>query len=364
LFSALFFANAQNDTLLYNGFDKMIYSVGQTDTVLNYKAINDSNTIGSSWFTYADNPARISSNLTTGEESNPYFDAELWRSWHISPYTVLSDTIKIEKDSSIVLEIKNNGIRSFSWISPKDKIFNVLLSPNVWIGGDSSLLRWKSMPLQGPRHQDGYQVFIIRHGGKDPLTIDFNSIAPSFEMKRMDVSNGSPDTNIKSLAYLENNFGFYPQNGVMHTNYKLYGPDTTGFVDSTIQIVSMQEFELNLSHIKDEFIQVAFVHNSYDNVGIVLDDILILGSGTVGTMEIQKKSMHLFPNPSTKFVRVVLGNDIPLVANVFTSNGQVLKTINLKGSCEINVSEYKKGYYIIEIIGEKGRYSARFMKKN
>ena len=77
LFSALFFANAQNDTLLYNGFDKMIYSVGQTDTVLNYKAINDSNTIGSSWFTYADNPARISSNLTTGEESNPYFDAEL-----------------------------------------------------------------------------------------------------------------------------------------------------------------------------------------------------------------------------------------------------------------------------------------------
>ena len=363
LFLVLFLANAQNDTLLYNGFDKKIYTVGQRDTVLNYQATNDSNTIGASWFTYADNPVKISSNITSGEESNLYFDAELWKSWHISPYTFLSDTIKIEQDSSIVLELKNNGIRSFSWISSADSIFNVLLSPNVWIGGDSSLLRWKSMPFQGPRHQDGYQVFIIRQGGKDPLTIDFEAIVPSFEMKRMDLSNGSPDTNIKSLAYLENNFGFYPKTGVMHTNYTLHDPDSAGFVDSTIQIARMQEFELNLSHIKDEFIQVAFVHNSYDNVGIVLDDILILGSGTVSTREIKNKSVHLFPNPSTEFVHVGLGDDIPLVANVFTLNGQFLETINLKGSCRIDVSEYKLGCYIIEIIGAKGRYSGRFIKK-
>lgn len=363
LFLVLFLANAQNDTLLYNGFDKKIYTVGQRDTVLNYQATNDSNTIGASWFTYADNPVKISSNITSGEESNLYFDAELWKSWHISPYTFLSDTIKIEQDSSIVLELKNNGIRSFSWISSADSIFNVLLSPNVWIGGDSSLLRWKSMPFQGPRHQDGYQVFIIRQGGKDPLTIDFEAIVPSFEMKRMDLSNGSPDTNIKSLAYLESNFGFYPKTGVMHTNYTLHDPDSAGFVDSTIQIARMQEFELNLSYIKDEFIQVAFVHNSYDNVGIVLDDILILGSGTVSTREIKNKSVHLFPNPSTEFVHVGLGDDIPLVANVFTLHGQFLETINLKGSCQIDVSEYKLGCYIIEIIGAKGRYSGRFIKK-
>jgi len=364
LLLSVFFLNAQDDTLLYNGFDKKEYDFRLTDTVFNYQATNDSNTIGLDWFTYAANPKKISSNLTFGEENNPYFNAELWKSWHISSYIFFTGTIQTEEDSFVDVEIYNQGISSFSWVDPVDSIFNVLLSPNVWIGGDSSILRWKSMPLQGPRHQDGYEVFIIRGGGQKPLFIDFDAIQPSFIMKRMDVSNGYPDTSITSLAYLEKNYGFYPENGTMHTNYLLQDSDSIGFIDSTIQIPSMQEFELNLSHITDEFIQVAFVHNSYDNVGIVLDDILILGTGTVSRNEIPNNSLRLFPNPSTNFVNIELVNDILLGANVFTINGQFIEAINFKGSSQIDVSGYKKGYYLIEITGETGRYSASFIKKN
>ena len=87
--------------------------------------------------------------------------------------------------------------------------------------------RGRSIPYQGPRHQDGYQVFIIRGGGQNPLSVILTRW-PTFEMKRMDVSNGSPDTNI-IVSILRKDFGFTP--GMNNANYILKEADSTVFVD-------------------------------------------------------------------------------------------------------------------------------------
>jgi len=355
------FVNAQDDTLLYNNFDIELFSV--VDSSLDYSATNSVNVTNSGWEIYSDNYAPISSSLTNGNEGFSYYDELLWRNWHISPYIVSRDTV-LQGDSTVYNDSISNGLRSFSWVTPADSVLNILLSPNVWIGGDSSRFRWKSMPVQGPRHQDGYQVYVLRGGGYQILSIPFANLEPDFVMKRMSIFNGSPDTTIKSLSYLEHNFGYYPSNeGVMHTQYTLPKADSLGHVDSTRQHPFMQEFELDLSHIKEEFIQVLFVHNSYDNVGIVLDDILILGSGSVGQFEINNNSVKLFPNPSTNFVKIELGNDQPLQANIISVNGNKIKHIVLNGTSNIDVTSLQPGYYLVEIIGEYGRYSGSFIKK-
>ena len=355
-----FFTNAQDDTLLFNDFSIDLYSV--EDSLFDYEATNTINLTAQGWDIYSDNFAPISPYVINAIVDYQYYDPLIFRNWHIASYLLSTDTIA-ENDSTYIKQNFNNGLRSFSWVTPSDSVLNILLSPNVWIGGDSSRVRWKSMPMQGPRHQDGYQVYIIKGGGKEPLTLPLENLEPDFVMKRMSVVNGYPDTTNTSFAYLEKNFGFHPENGVMHTEYIPRETENFGEFDSAYQYPLMQEFELDLSHIENQFIQVAFVHNSYDNVGIVLDDILILGTGKVNTHDLQSNAVGLFPNPTKNVLNIELGNDVPVFVKVFSLNGQFIESILLDGSHNINVSRYKPGYYLMEIKGEKGYYSTRFIKK-
>ena len=361
LFLFSFCLNAQNDTLLYNGFD--YYKNSSTDGLIDYEETNNLNISFQGWEIYSDNFAPLNPYLANSLKDSEYYDEQIFRNWHVAKYTLQTDTIS-DGDSTIYEITLVHGLRSFSWVAPPDSVLNILLSPNVWIAGDSSVLRWKSMPMQGPRHQDGYQVYIIEGGGKQAVTLPLGNIEPDFVMKRMSVLNGYPDTTNNSFAYIEKNFGFYPENGVMHTNYIPRQLDSDGEVDSAYQHVFMQEFEINLSHIRDKYIQVAFVHNSYDNYGIILDDILILGSGALGNEEIKNNKVRLSPNPSINHLEIELGSDVPLIVDIFDISGKFIESIRLKGSNQIDVSKYRPGYYLIKVTGQKDYYSATFIKKN
>ena len=278
---------SQFDTLLYNGFS---FLAVDSNSYFQLGETNKANLEYQGWKTRSDLRA-LANSITEDTESYIWFDDQIWRSWHIIPYTDSIDTI-ITDDVITYDTTANFGLRSFSWFENPNRAATVLMTPPVFMNDNTGKLHWRSMPLQGPRHQDGYKVYILDGGSNTPDNVPFQTMDYDFAMKELDVTNSSPLPTITSLVELQNDFGFVPENGTNHLRYTLPDSNELGQIDSTRQHPFMQQFELSLSDYTG-FIQIAFVHDSYDNNGIILDDILITGTGTIGTNEISFVKIYI-----------------------------------------------------------------------
>lgn len=219
------------------------------------------------------------------------------------------------------------------------------------------------MPMQGPRYQDGYKVFILETGYNTLDLVQFANIDYVFAMKELDVTQSGVPAYVTSLAELMSTYDFVPSDGVMHENYELKDTTEAGIVDSTIQQPYMQEFEIDLTPYIGKDIQVIFMHDSYDNYGIVFDDILIAGDGFVSSKEIKKGVAQIFPNP----VRDLIFAEVPdtykkAIIEIYDVKGSLVfanKYRRLKG---IDVSSFKNGQYVLKLQTEKTVYTQSFIK--
>ncbi len=358
VFLSAAFANCQNDTLLYVSFDSVA-----TDAQQKVLPIPTNNLDLSGWGNLTWLGSEIKSDIK--DLSNNWFDNDLWKKWHKTPYIEAIDTIN---GTTITYDtIVNVGLRSFSWFEYEDQALSVLLSPPVWISDNTAKLKWKSMPIQGPRYQDGYKVYVLSGNSHKVNSTDPTNYTPSFIMKEMDNSSVVPSENDSSLAKIYNENGFIPFSGVMHTRYTIPEPTSTGLIDSSRQNPFMQEFEIDLSNHLG-YIQILFFHDSNDDVGIILDDILITGTGTLGTKKLSAKSITSFPNPAKNTINF----NIKDVTNykyikVYSIVGELVlikkEGLSNKGKISIDINNLSPGIYQVEIIDEKNRYFGKFSKK-
>lgn len=356
---------SQDDTLLINEFsilayDDTVLTNGDTAFVFNLKESNKANVEYQDWQNFSE-MAALANDVTDGSEDYIWFDDQVWRKWHIIPYIESIDTM-IGGDTVVFDTISNFGIRSFSWLEGSSPATSILMTPPVFLEDNTSRLFWESMPLQGPRHQDGYKVFVLDGGLNDPEFTDFNSLSYEFAMKELDVSNSSPLSTLTSLAELENDFGFIPYDGVNHTQYSLPDTNELGDVDSTRQHPFMQQFELDLSSYSG-FIQIAFVHDSYDNNGIVLDNILIKGTGSIGVSKVRKGSLKVYPNPVSDKLFIENTNDfLNSVVQIFDIEGRLVLSEKLKRYSGIDLTAVEAGQYIVKILSDNTVYTQTFTK--
>ena len=350
-----FFGFSQNDTLFYTGFDSLIVDVNEKlDPVA-------SNKLDVHTWMRASISSSLSSKILSEADNEEWYDSDLWEKWHKMSYTELLGTTTLDDTVLYNVYQKNVGYRSFSWFQVPGQAQNLMLSEPIFLGDSASVLKWKSMPIQGPRFQDGYKVYVSEGGGHTIETFPVFDLEPNFVMKQLDVSTSSPDSAITSLKMLLDDFDLIPEDGTDHINYRL--PDTFGgIVDSTRQIPFMQEFELDLSEYSG-FIQIAFYHDSYDNNGIMLDDILVTGTGSVGMHEKNKLGFNLYPNPAINsiYLKMEDGSTINDVS-IFTLKGQLVSKVTYKSFQIIDVSTLKPGSYLIKVTTESGYYSTRFSK--
>lgn len=349
---------AQNDTLLYLGLTDILL----LDADLSPNPALTTEAELSGWKMFSDERT-ISAELTNGEENSIWYEEGLWKGWHKIPYIDVLDTTFVGTDSIKVDTTNNFGLRAFSWYQTPNKANNLLLSPDVFISDNMAKLTWRSMPLQGPRHQDGYKVFVLEGGGLNAGDVQVGVLNPDFEMQSMDVTNGSPSQAITSLSFLQNNFPFLPVSGTPHTRYTL--PDTNEFgnVDSTRQQPFMQEFELDLSGYSG-FIQVAFYHDAYDNNGIILDDILITGNGSVGVEEELSQSINVFPNPVRNQLHIRNTNPGLVTSyELFSLAGKLITTYP-GGIKTVDVSTVQQGSYLLVARTVNGTIQKKITKIN
>ncbi len=201
-------------------------------------------------------------------------------------------TIWFQSDSVAIQDIANgdtlrytNMALSISWMQGfAIGNRNALSSPAINITQPGALLRFSTMPVQGPQWSDGISIKV------DDL---------------QDPQNSNADTLIQLKQYRGSGDGpvWHPSFGwdtipgdTMHTAYN-YDPTLATFTDSGNATVALMDFELSLDAYVGQSIHIHFYHDSDDDNGIFIDDILVMQPAVSG-LDAQKTFYYkVYPNP-------------------------------------------------------------------
>ncbi len=86
-----------------------------------------------------------------------------------------------------------------------------------------------------------------------------------------------------------------------------------------------------------------------------IDDILVVGTSTVGINTNSTKEINIYPNPCNGIINITSPNAIKEV-NVYTILGKQIYTTNfIKHNYTIDISGFGKGLYFVKIITEEGK---------
>jgi hypothetical protein len=173
----------------------------------------------------------------------------------------------------------NTVLASNSWLQGEaDGAENWLILPRIHIQDDQAMLYWKSAPFQLPRYLDGYQVLVSTNSN---IETDFTDTLAVFAEFDGNLTVDFDDT--ATYVFTE---------GIMHTEIEYDSTDVTrhGGV--------LQQWSASLSDYQGQDIFIAFRHRSDDDNLISIDDLLVLGTGSVGIDEVEAiTELTLFPNP-------------------------------------------------------------------
>jgi hypothetical protein len=359
---------SQADTILYTSFDNIDYLQGDPPNGYAGKKLlygEDSliypGTIYSNNLWYWQNgdgdQLGVASHYESTEDVQIFLDST-WGKWHMYPY---DDLISIgETNGRHTFDtIKNWGIRSISWFVSPGQAYNILLSKKIFLSDPSiSTLSWRSKPLQGPRYQDGYKVYVLPLYDYTPETVDWTQFDPVFVMKEMN-SSPPPSDQDSSLFKIQQNQGFTPSVGYTHDNYSLPEPTGSGLVDSSRQVPFMQAFEVSLENIPGGYVQILFLHDSDDDNSILIDDILLKGAvnGPISVEESTSLQMRIFPNPTSGLVQInTNSNLIGGKLQILDLQGRLLKQETITSTqSQIDLSHLSKGVYQVVLSNDENQ---------
>lgn len=241
-------------------------------------------------------------------------------------------------------------ILSNSWFVVKGAAANYLITPPILIVDSNAVLSWKSAPRQTPLYLDGYKVLLSTTDNQPASFTNTLFIAGEHTL-------GTSAGGFDFSAY-----SFSP--GFLHGADSLF-VEADPVAGPAMTIGVLRPFSAGLSAFAGQTVYIAFLHDSYDDNQIALDDILVTGTSIVGTEETGLlMGAQLYPNPASDRAvlrfREVRERDIRI--SLYSADGRLMQTsrIELRGGNEevsIPVSELMPGTYIVVAEGEK--YSTR-----
>jgi len=183
----------------------------------------------------------------------------------------------------------NTVLASNSWLQGEvDGAENWLITPRIHIQDGQAMLYWKSAPFQLPRYMDGYQVLVSRLTNVETDFLDTLAVFSEFD--------GHLTTDYDDTS----TYVFTP--GIMHTELEYDSADVTRHTGV------LQQWSASLAQFEGENIFIAFRHRSDDDNLISIDDILVLGTGSVGidNPKEQPLGLSIYPNPVSAGEKVLL----------------------------------------------------------
>jgi hypothetical protein len=243
-------------------------------------------------------------------------------------------------------------LASNSWLQGDvDGAENWLITPRIHIQDNLANLYWKSAPFQLPRYIDGYQVLVSTTDNYETSFTDTLAVFAEFD--------GDATTDIEdTLTYVFTD-------GMMHTELQIDAADRTRHTGV------LQQWEASLAAYQGQNIFIAFRHQSDDDNLLSIDDILVLGTGSVGIEENESDvSLGIYPNPISGNGNVTLEYELKSRSDVSYSilsvDGKLLSEVSghtqLAGShrSSVDVSTLSAGTYLIQLNVNNRFYTDRF----
>lgn len=244
---------------------------------------------------------------------------------------------------------------------------NWLISSPVYIPDSTYWLCWRSMPFQGPRFLDGYQVMIST---KSNRITDFlkDTIFRAAEMLS-GPPLGSPLDPLDLNNYTFSK-GYIHANGFTDSNYCYKVEDTLpdGTLDS-IYWCRLEPHSFPLHKYVGKTIYVAFFHNSMDDFLLFLDDIIIskerLSQATTLPYLTHFKVLQN-PTQDVVYLNWKLETAMESSLSLFSASGQLLTSRQnhqqTEGNWSIDLSPYPAGVYHCVLYTAYGTASRRVVK--
>lgn len=239
------------------------------------------------------------------------------------------------------VDSSNTVLASNSWLQGEvDGAENWLILPRIHIQDDQAMLYWKSAPFQLPRYLDGYQVLLSTATN---IETDFTDTLAVFAEFNGDLTTDIEDTTTYVFT-----------DGIMHTEIEYDSTDVTrhGGV--------LQQWSASLAAYEGQDVFIAFRHRSDDDNLISIDDLLVLGTGSVGINEIEElTSFSVYPNPVRSNETVTVDYELKSMAKTSYSltslDGRVVLSGNghtqLAGQHRMTVSlrDLAAGQYVLSL---------------
>lgn len=254
------------------------------------------------------------------------------------------------------VDTTNTVLASNSWLQGEvDGAENWIITPRIHIQDNQANLYWKSAPFQLPRYMDGYQVLVSKTDNFETSFTDTLAVFAEFDGD--------------ATADVEDTLTYIFTEGIMHTELQ-FDPD-----DRTRHTGVLQQWEASLAAYQGQDIFIAFRHQSNDDNLISIDDILVLGNGSVGIEENSSEFLFgVYPNPTSGNGNVTLEYELKSRSDVSYSilsiDGKVLKEIaghtQLAGAhrSSVDISALARGTYFVQLRVNNHVYNDRLFVVN
>lgn len=332
-----FALNGQMDTLLFEGF--------QGNWEERYIEFYDDVVYGndSTWI-----------NIDADGAPNAQND---FQNWYID--------LAFESPDSIPAADSNFVAASVSWMAdPNAQNLNWMILPPVRVVDGQATLHWKSAPFQGPRYLDGYTV-LLSATEVDPFFGTYTDTLFRAAQMLTPLPDGASDINDDALQV--DSFLWSP--GYIHADrFTLTEYYTWDSISNAFDPL-LEPHSVSLAAYAGQTVYIAFLHDSFDDNILSIDDILVMGNLVSPAEEPEGLDIRLvaYPNPVDNFLNVLFRLDAPanVRAGLFDLNGRQALSMASHGrlggeqSLRIDLRRLPAGAYnlVLDIEGQQ------FMRK-
>jgi hypothetical protein len=207
---------------------------------------------------------------------------------------------------------------------------NWLVLPPIQVGDDQATLHWKSAPFQGPRYLDGYKV-LLSTTEIDPFlgTYDDTLFVAAEMIEPLPPGASDPAQNALNVAAFNFSPGYIHADGYTLEEYYILESGSNFFLGV------LEPHSVSLAAYAGQTVYVAFLHDSFDDNLISLDDILVLGNVLSSVKEREPADIRLvtYPNPVENFLNVLfrLEEAASVQLELFDMNGRRMLALNSQG---------------------------------
>jgi hypothetical protein len=247
---------------------------------------------------------------------------------------------------------------SNSWTNdPNTPVENYLITPALQIIDGNAVVHWKSATRQTPRYLDGYKVMVSTTD--NDVNSFTNQIFRAAEMTAL--PSASADTNAFS------SYAFGPAGTWIQGIDGTYVQDAG---DSSRLIGIQKDTSASLAAFNGQTIYIAFVHYTFDDNLLSLDDILVTGTNPNGFDELTRDplQMYAYPNPADRNTMLnftlTSASHVTVRVTDIVGNEMLKRQVNGvigKNSMPLNAEELSGGTYFYTVTSGTATSTGKFV---